>query len=405
MNRLRDRFDEKYLRICLYAGVTVVLTVAAIMILSYSGPFWSTMWEMFKTVLKPVLTGTIICYMFLPFVEKIETLISKKETKWRRPAAVAIFYVALLIILVLVLVTVGFVVKGGLEGLGTLSLESIENYIYSLHDQFASEFGELEAKLREIKLPIGKAGDFVTGLINAISGFFSGLVFGIIFSIYFMLDGDNIIDFWKRIYLLLAGEKAMNMITELGRDANRAFSGYIRGQFIDALLVGVLSSIALFIAGVPYAVVIGVLIGIGNMIPYVGPIVGYVAVAVICLIMGQIDKLVIGIIIVAVLMFVDGNIINPRLLSDNIDVHPLLVISALLAGGAVGGLVGMLIAVPAAAFVKLQLDKYLDAREKALLEEENAVGEKEGAGDSAEESGKDSIDDIAEESDKELTEI
>ena len=405
MNRLRDRFDQKYLRVCLYAGVTVVLTVAAIMILSYSGPFWSTMWEMFKTVLKPVITGCIICYMFLPFVEKIETLISKKETKWRRPAAVAIFYVALLIILVLVLITVGFVVKGGLEGLGTLDPESIEKYIYSLHDQFASEFGELEAKLREIKLPIGKAGDFVTGLINAISGFFSGLVFGIIFSIYFMLDGDNIIDFWKRIYLLLAGEKAMNMITELGRDANRAFSGYIRGQFIDALLVGVLSSVALFIAGVPYAVVIGVLIGIGNMIPYVGPIVGYVAVAVICLIMGQIDKLVIGIIIVAVLMFVDGNIINPRLLSDNIDVHPLLVISALLAGGAVGGLVGMLIAVPAAAFVKLQLDKYLDAREKALLEEENAVGEKEGAGDSAEESGKDSIDDIAEESDKELTEI
>ena len=405
MNRLRDRFDQKYLRICLYAGVTVVLTVAAIMILSYSGPFWSTMWEMFKTVLKPVLTGTIICYMFLPFVEKIETLISKKNTKWRRPAAVAIFYVALLIIVVLVLITIGFVVKGGLEGLGTLSLESIENYIYSLHDQFASEFGELEAKLREIKLPIGKAGDFVTGLINAISGFFSGLVFGIIFSIYFMLDGDNIIDFWKRIYLILAGEKAMNVVTELGRDANRAFSGYIRGQFIDALLVGVLSSIALFIAGVPYAVVIGVLIGIGNMIPYVGPIVGYVAVAVICLIMGQIDKLIIGIIIVAVLMFVDGNIINPRLLSDNIDVHPLLVISALLAGGAVGGLVGMLIAVPAAAFVKLQLDKYLDAREKALLEEENAIGEKEGIGNSAEESGKDSIEDIADESDKELTEI
>ena len=405
MNRLRDRFDEKYLRICLYAGVTVVLTVVAIMILSYSGPFWSTMWEMFKTVLKPVLTGTIICYMFLPFVEKIETLISKKNTKWRRPAAVAIFYVALLIIVVLVLITIGFVVKGGLEGLGTLSLESIENYIYSLHDQFASEFGELEAKLREIKLPIGKAGDFVTGLINAISGFFSGLVFGIIFSIYFMLDGDNIIDFWKRIYLILAGEKAMNVVTELGRDANRAFSGYIRGQFIDALLVGVLSSIALFIAGVPYAVIIGVLIGIGNMIPYVGPIVGYVAVAVICLIMGQIDKLVIGIIIVAVLMFVDGNIINPRLLSDNIDVHPLLVISALLAGGAVGGLVGMLIAVPAAAFVKLQLDKYLDAREKALLEEENAIGEKEGIGNSAEESGKDSIEDIADESDKELTEI
>ena len=70
-----------------------------------------------------------------------------------------------------------------------------------------------------------------------------------------------------------------------------------------------------------------------------------------------------GFVAMGIVMFVDGNIINPRLLSDNVEVHPMLVIAALIAGGAVGGIAGMLVAVPTAAFLKIQLDRWLEKRE------------------------------------------
>ena len=71
-------------------------------------------------------------------------------------------------------------------------------------------------------------------------------------------------------------------------------------------------------------------------------------------------------IVLAVIMLLDGNVIGPKLLSNNIKIHPLLVIAALIGGGALGGLVGMIIAVPVAALCKLQLDRYLDKKEKEV---------------------------------------
>ena len=82
----------------------------------------------------------------------------------------------------------------------------------------------------------------------------------------------------------------------------------------------------------------------------------------ICLAEGSVRHLIIGGLILAAVMFIDGNIINPKMLSSNVEVHPVLVIIALLAGGSIGGVVGMLIAVPVAALIKLQFEKYIERR-------------------------------------------
>ena len=146
------------------------------------------------------------------------------------------------------------------------------------------------------------------------------------------------------------------------QNADRVFSGYIRGQSLDALLIGVMVSLALLIAGIPYAVVIGILTGVGNLVPYVGPVVGFGSLIIVCLAEGSVTHMLIGAAILAAVMFIDGNIINPRMLSSNVHVHPVLVIVALLAGGKVGGVVGMLVAVPVAALLKLQFEKYVEKR-------------------------------------------
>ena len=86
----------------------------------------------------------------------------------------------------------------------------------------------------------------------------------------------------------------------------------------------------------------------------------------ICLSSGAYVKLAIGAVCLALILFVDGNILNPKLLSNNIKIHPLLVILALIGGGAIGGFVGMIVGVPIAALIKLQLDRYLDSKEATL---------------------------------------
>lgn len=365
MNKLKEKIDPKYLKVCVYAGVTVITTLVLLLLLYYSGGFWKTLWSMFTAVLKPVVIGGIICYLFLPLVGKIENLLSKEEKSWRRPAAVAIFYGGVVLILAALIVVLFLALKGGIDEIMNLDFAAIKDFLMSLYEKFSDQIKSIEESISATDLPIGKAGDLLTGFINVIAGFFSGLLFGVIFSVYFMLDGKHISSYWKRASRLIAGERFNDQLEWFASDADRVFSGYIRGQFIDAVLVGCASSILLTLAGVPYAVVIGILVGIGNLIPYVGPVVGYGAVAIICLIMGDFESLIIGIVILAAIMFVDGNIINPRLLSDNVEVHPLLVVAALLAGGAIGGFVGMLVAVPVAALLKLQFDRYLDAKEKS----------------------------------------
>jgi predicted PurR-regulated permease PerM len=109
--------------------------------------------------------------------------------------------------------------------------------------------------------------------------------------------------------------------------------------------------------------VIGIIMGFGNLIPYFGPILGYAATVIVCLPDGNYIKMVTGLVIIAIIMFIDGNVINPKLLSDNINVHPLLVVAALLGGGVIGGIAGMLVAVPTAALLKLQFDRHLQKLE------------------------------------------
>ena len=171
------------------------------------------------------------------------------------------------------------------------------------------------------------------------------------------------LEFWGHTF---TSEKTRAKLHQFAEDADRVFSGYIRGQAMDACLVGVLVSIALLIAGVPYAVVIGILTGIGNLVPYVGPVVGFGSLIIVCLAESSLSDLLIGAIILVAVMFIDGNVINPRMLSSNVEVHPVLVIVALLAGGRVGGVVGMLVAVPVAALLKLQFERYIDKRKAAL---------------------------------------
>ncbi len=121
-------------------------------------------------------------------------------------------------------------------------------------------------------------------------------------------------------------------------------------------------SIVLSLTGVKFAIVIGVLAGIGNLIPYVGPFVAYGLTILACLISNDLQTLVQSLIALAIIQAIDGQIINPKLLGSTVNVHPMYVIVAIIFGEALGGFMGMIFAVPVAALIKIEFDRYIAYR-------------------------------------------
>ena len=134
----------------------------------------------------------------------------------------------------------------------------------------------------------------------------------------------------------------------------------------------ILISLVLSITGVKFSLVIGIFAGIGNLIPYFGPIIAYISTTIVCLMNGEMNKLVISIIILIIIQFIDGNFIGPKLLSRSIQIHPLIIIISLIFGSAIGGFLGMLLAVPVGAYIKLVFVKFIDNRT-----EKKTIGEKD----------------------------
>jgi predicted PurR-regulated permease PerM len=148
---------------------------------------------------------------------------------------------------------------------------------------------------------------------------------------------------------------------ELVGRMNVVVGGFIRGQALIALIVGTLTGLAMTIIGVPFAGMIGVIAGVTNIVPYVGPIVGGFVAAVVALFVDPILA-VYAIIAVIIIQQVESSFLSPKIMSDQVGIHPILVIVVLLAGASLGGLLGMLLAVPLAGVIRVSWDFF---REKA----------------------------------------
>lgn len=338
-------------------------------------------------LLKPLFWGFVLAYVLAPAVSFFEKKLQKSSIggrqkssiggrkKSKRGLAVAITCVLTLLGLIILLsVMVSAVTRNlkiaSLDDLVVMaqslanSVNSLEQSIMRRLESMNISTGEVESALQQL---LHKIAEFsqgltsgLTGAVGHIGGFLTATLFAIIFCIYFLLDYKSLKKYWNRVLLAVGGPKARRNFHVLADDANSVFSGYIRGQLIDAIIMAVLISAALSLVGVKYAVIIGILSGIGNLIPYVGPVIAYGSTILVCLVTGDLRRLLIAVVVIFIIQTIDGNVINPRLLSSNIDVHPMLVIAALIVGGALGGIVGMLFAVPVAAFIKIQFDKIID---------------------------------------------
>ncbi len=333
-------------------------------------------------VLQPIILGFVFAYLMDPLVNFFEDKYRKlKNVKPFRRIRSTRTLAAITAVLIFVIAIVGLISLLAYTVTNQLKVANFDDLIKFTQDSINNVnklYGTIQAKLSDLNIQSKELDNYIkdaTGIILStiqgfangilrsitnISGYMTTFIFSFIIGIYFMIDGRMFANFFVKICRALLNDKANKRLFNVARDLDEVFSGYIRGQMTDAFVMMILISISLYIVGVDYAILIGVFAGIGNLIPYFGPIVAYVSTTIVCLVNGDFRKLIVALIVLFVIQALDGNLIGPKLLSNAIKVHPLIVMISIIIGGSIGGFLGMLVAVPIGAYCKMVLVRFIN---------------------------------------------
>ena len=206
---------------------------------------------------------------------------------------------------------------------------------------------------------------YLQGAVSFANGIVNTFV-AIIVSIYLLISRRSIIQFFKKLAGVTFKPQVYRNMDKYFNRSNQIFFKFLAGQFIDAIVVGILTSIAMSIMGVKYAPLLGFMIGLFNMIPYIGAIIAVIIAGIITFFTGGIEQTIWMLIVVIILQQVDANIINPKIVGNSLKINPLLVIFAVTVGGAYFGMLGIFLSVPISAIIKVSLDEYIDYRSRKI---------------------------------------
>ena len=331
----------------------------------------------FVGVISPFLAGALMAYLLYIPASRIEKklLKSKKKVLKKKARGLSVFItftIAILLIILLVNVILPIVTESVIE-----LVNNFQNYwnttISKLNELPEDSFLKSE-KVTEAIREIGKniqnidlkqyinpekITEYIKGVLGVASGIFDVFV-TIIVSIYILLQRTQIIEFFKNVTIAIFGEKMYNQISKYVHNSNQIFFKFISGQLIDAVVVGILVTIAMSIIGVKYSILLGFMIGLFNIIPYFGAIVAVGLSILITIITGGLSQAFWMALVVIILQQIDSNIINPKIIGDSLEISPLLVIIAVTIGGAYFGVLGMFLAVPVAAVLKIIIDDWIE---------------------------------------------
>ncbi|MCL2202632.1 MAG: AI-2E family transporter [Defluviitaleaceae bacterium] len=370
-------------------------------------------WEIFATglgrfwgIITPFMYGLIVAYILNMPCSAIQRLLERTKkpfiTKRSRGFAVLILFILILALLALVLnLIVPAVYRSVL-----LFVNEFENYLQGLlgiieriNNWGLPDFiGEIDPEYTMAVLTTWLTnyveafvddfdGENVTAIFNFVTNVF-GSVFATVFqgilttvsSIFLLIQRDRIIAFVRRMVGAFTAEKTGAFIMKYAGMLNYNFRMYIYTQTIDGIILGTIMTIVLAIAGSPFFLLLGLMLGILNYIPYFGSIIG-TAIALVVVAFTQ--GLGIALILLPIMFFfqqLDGNFIQPKLMGGSFSISPLLIIISVTIGGAYAGVLGMLMAIPIVAVLKDMLDNLMSYNEQKRAQRKRARNEEESMG-------------------------
>lgn len=323
-----------------------------------------TVLQFFETIfsiLLPFLLGFGIAFILNPVVgwleERLDGFIPKRKT--RRTVSSAIVFILTIILLVFLL----WILVPALISSISIFTENISVYMNTFEQylfDYASKFNISYVQVEDFMNSINLLGQFSAYVQEGISRFFSfsysfisvcfKVIIGLAAAFYLTLDKERLLRMVKRvIYAFLPKDQADFMLL-YGQDVKLIFERYIVGNFLDSFIVGLVCWIGMLILQIPYAPVIGLVVGITNLIPVFGPFLGAIPVIFILLLINPMYALIFAVFIL-ILQQVDGNILKPVILGDQLGLSGFWILFAVTIGGSLFGILGMFLGVPIFALI------------------------------------------------------
>lgn len=381
---MKMKFNSKYNTIASYVVIVFAICLLLLAVVMRFDKFSEMLGSIIK-VLSPIIWGLVISYLLNPIMVRFDRvfngLINKNNN---HKAAVRVLSVTVTSILAIACCTglILMVVPEILNSLNTL-IDNTPSYLNNFYDK-AIEFLDnnpeisstikawLEEEFSNIQTSVvgwisslkPTIESLISTLKDGISSVFTGVkdfLLGFIVSIYLLFNKEDFIAQTKKVLYSVFSKKRCDKLLHLGNYANVKFMGFLSGKAIDSFIIGVLAFIVMTIMNMPYIVLISCIIGITNMIPFFGPIIGAVPSAFLILLYNP-SKVIPFIIFVVILQQLDGNVIGPKILGNSIGLPTFWIIFAIFIGGGMFGFAGMLIGVPAFAVIYTLFKDSVDER-------------------------------------------
>ncbi len=373
-NILGDKFKE-------YWGIVTYVVVLVYAIFNFSNLISGV--KGIIGIISPFIVGIAIAFVLnlvmKIFEEKIFNFLSdkkyKKYLKFKRPLSVFFTFITVFLV---ILSLISFIIPQLIDSISKLTnavpsyMKSFEIFIskYVTHTEILNTVWNnfLSAWKEVIQFTGQVLASSLTSVVNITVGFTSGLfnfILSIIFSIYMLLNKEDLQLGMKKVLYSFIRKSFADRVIRLGKISNEVFSSYIGGQFIEAIIIGVLCFIGMIILRMPYALLISVLIAVTALIPIFGAFIGTIPSAFIILIIDPM-KAIWFVIFIIVLQQVEGNLIYPKVVGGSIGLPPIWVMLAMIIGGNAFGFIGILLGIPIFSVVYKVFKEIVDKRLKKL---------------------------------------
>ncbi|WP_304507136.1 AI-2E family transporter [Anaerotignum sp.] len=375
------KLDKTYLKISLY-----IFTVAAAIILfekiighlpNLGVLFHTTV----KTILRlgsPFFIGFAIAYIMNPFMKFFESIFlryipkAKNHKRIMRTCCILIIYI---------------IIIGSIFWITIYLIPELKDSVISFVSQLSTYTAQLNASVTNLFDHIDfinatDVNNIINRILAPIMGVFQNvpelvseiatnlysvgkltvdIVMGIFISFYMLFDKENFTKYTRKIVYVITNRKIAEHLFYNAQRVNCIFQKFIVGKAVDSLIIGIISFVGLSLLNAPFALVLSLIIGVTNMIPYFGPFIGAIPAAIITFLVSPVTALWVILFILAIQQF-DGNFLGPKILGSSLDVSPSWIILAVVLGGAFMGPLGMFIGVPILATFKMFISEYINRK-------------------------------------------
>ena len=393
-----EKRDRVYVKWGLTALAVICISVVLVVIFTDLPGFFGVLRGL-ETILEPLILGAVFAFLLNPIVRFVDTRLGPllgRKTKWKAQAVRNVSrgagVVTAVIVAALILYAFFSMLLPQLYESVVGIVDNAENYYTSI-DRWVTNVLEDNPEIQGyVDSALGKIYEFINNWITttflqdvqkllttvttsvvAVVKSLMNVLIGLVASVYILWSKETFQAQGKKIIVAAFSRKGADHIFYLGRNIYRVFNGFVIGKIVDSAIIGVLCYIGILILKMPYPALIATVIGVTNVIPFFGPIIGLVPCAFLILLVNPLQAFYF-VIFILVLQQVDGNVIGPKILGNTVGISGFWVLASITIAASLFGFTGMILGVPVFAIIYLLISDSVNEklRKKSLTTDTRA---------------------------------